>query len=228
MEGEEISTRKDLDVPTIKWHQFDNILNQGFLFRKNWLSLINLNLTHLYLKSPLLNIDYLSVHLNCIWLDPFLHHTVITQSFVQKYISQPSEVRLGQFKVRRTLVCVLWTRVLIFITWSDSPVPVWQSPWPHVVLKNDSILGTFWPKRLYFDSTSLFFFKMKIVMYLLSFFLVPLQVSSFKINSQCQCDTFRKSIFRPTILYFLVFFYAWHPYTPPNTRYGWTNRSHFI
>ena len=76
-------------------------------------------------------------------LNPFLHRTDIRQTFVQKCISQPSDVRLGQFKVRRTLVCVLWTCILIFVTWSDSPLPVWQSPWPNVVLTNDSILGIF-------------------------------------------------------------------------------------
>ena len=160
-------------------------------------------------------------------VNPFLGKTVIRPSFVQKCISQPSDVRLGQFKVRRTLLCVLWTCILIFVTWSDSPVPVWQSPWPNVVLKNDSILGNF-DQNGSILTICRFFFHIEEGYVFLSLYSVPVQVLAFKINSQCQCDTFQKSVFRLIMLYFLAFFYAWHPYTPLNARYGQTNRPYFI
>ena len=140
--------------------------------------------------------------------NPFLPRCDIGATLGQFCISRPPDLRFGQFKVRRTSIDVLWTRVSNFTTPCDILVPLWQILWHNVVLKNHLILGVFWPNWLYFDSLWSIFFNLKVVLSLFTHYLVSMQVTTSKTNNQCWCDTFYKMVRRANFTYFFVYICA--------------------
>ena len=114
------------------------------------------------------------------------------------YLAPLSSVLVHPKHIGIGYVCVLQTHISTFKTPCDVPVPVWQSPWHNMALKNAPMLGVFWPKLLYFDLLLPVVSKLKLVLssYLCLSYVVTMQVRTLNINHKCQCDTISKAVRR--------------------------------
>ena len=84
-------------------------------------------------------------------------------------------LRFHLFVSRPYSIHIFQTSVLNFKMQNDTPVPVWQSPWHNRISKNVHVFV---------------FVDLEIVMFVIISFPVSVQVASFKVNDQCQCDTY--------------------------------------